>query len=288
LNILLVINNLGSGGAQNQLTYLALGLQSRGHEVTVFTYHPQDFFGYRLKGANIKRVKAKKTDKVGINVVKGLIDSIKELSIDIVISYLRTPNFYAAIASKFTRVAFIPSYRSMTEFDTLKYPIRKSMEWVNKQASQIVANSQHEKNRWIVKYPNLVSKFATISNVVVLGSVSAGQSKSSPIRFLVVGSVSPFKNGLNIIEALKQVKAKSIQFHLKWIGRTVYDYNDHYFQRMKKALGAADLSDNWTWQEPTSEIAKEYEDCDYLLHASIKEGFPNVVCEVYRCITTSI
>lgn len=291
MKVLLVINNLGSGGAQNQITLLAQGLAERGHLITVFTYHDADFFAHRLKSMNIQHIYHKKKEKAGVSVVRKLVKTVKEQKIQVILSYLRTPNFYGAIASRLTGVAFISSYRSMTEFENLHYPIRKSMEWVNRQAVNIVANSEHERLRWVNRYSNTKGKWKTISNVVHLPSEEGSTPLHEPLKILVVGTVSAYKNGLAIIEAIGKLPMHK-RVKVKWIGRKVYDFGDEYYQKMAQAIESVKLAENWTWQDPTDEIGEAYKECDFLLHASTKEGFPNVVCEALAfgkpCIVSNV
>ena len=55
LSILLVIDSLGSGGAQRQLVWLALGLEKRGYDVAVFVFYPEnDHFKSELKENKIE------------------------------------------------------------------------------------------------------------------------------------------------------------------------------------------------------------------------------------------
>ena len=78
MKILLVIDNLGSGGAQNQMTLLAQDLKNQGHEVHIFTYFPQDFFKERIEESNIHHFYVPKKDKIGWNVFTTLASILKK------------------------------------------------------------------------------------------------------------------------------------------------------------------------------------------------------------------
>ena len=56
MRVTLVIDHLGCGGAQRQLTILATMLRARGFSTTVLTYQPHDFFRNSLEAANIDLV----------------------------------------------------------------------------------------------------------------------------------------------------------------------------------------------------------------------------------------
>ena len=42
--VICLIESLGSGGAERQLTYLASQIKGRGYNVEVWTYYPNDFY----------------------------------------------------------------------------------------------------------------------------------------------------------------------------------------------------------------------------------------------------
>ena len=54
MKILIVIDNLASGGAQRVQISLALALINKGHVVEFFTYKKEDFFKHVLRANNIK------------------------------------------------------------------------------------------------------------------------------------------------------------------------------------------------------------------------------------------
>jgi glycosyltransferase involved in cell wall biosynthesis len=286
--ILLVIDNLGSGGAQNQLTLLASGLKAEGHQISIFTYFPQDFFKQRLLESNITHFYKEKNDKVGFGVIKELIAIINKERFDAIISFLDTPNFYAALATRLAKhqPKLIISYRSKTEFDKLSWSALKIKEWTNKCADVIIANSNHERERWQEKYPHISHKWATIYNAVEdkLWDLKA-KNIANQNRYLVVGSVSSDKNGLAIIQALHQLTQKGVNIAITWLGEKVYHIPDRlkYLKAMENEITALQLEDNWDWQNPTVNITDFYQSHKALILASKVEGMPNVVCEALSC-----
>ena len=44
MKILVVIDSLGSGGAQRQKINLAIGFSKKGYDVDIFTYYKNEFF----------------------------------------------------------------------------------------------------------------------------------------------------------------------------------------------------------------------------------------------------
>ena len=285
--ILLVIDNLGSGGAQNQITLLALGLKKQGYDVTVFTYYPEDFYSKRLENNKINVIKKLKKGKIGINIILSLKKLLNEHDFDCLISFLDTPNFYVALANSLIKpnIRHIISYRSMTDFSKLSYLKLKQLEWVNKRASFIVANSFHEKNRWIARYPDLKQKFSTIYNCINKSIFYPINNVSRNNTFLVIGSISPAKNGMLVLKALRILLDEGIDVSIHWIGRVDMHIKERrdYYMKMNNYINTNNLNSHWKWIEPTKDIAKFYQSYKALILASVREGLPNVVCEAQSC-----
>lgn len=281
--ILLVIDNLGSGGAQNQITLLAIGLKNKGYDVTVFTYYPQDFFKSRLDENSIKLIITTKKDKLGLNVVFSLIKFLKINKFDVVISYLDTPNLYVSIAKLFINFKLIISYRSSTSFSNLTYFKKNIKIWVNNVADFIVSNSHHEKENWINYQPVVKNKFKTIYNLVVQPKINKlnFNFKSKELRILSVGTLSPLKNVEYIINSIYNLKKSGFgNFHYTWIGRKYFNnHDDLYYNKILELITFYDLSNNFTFLEPERNIDSYYLENDVLILASLTEGLPNVVCE---------
>lgn len=291
MKILFIIDNLGSGGAQNQLTLLAAGLQERGHHTTVFTYYPQDFFKQRLINAGSHLVYKPKTTNFGLEVVLELRKLIQKENFDALISFMDTPNFYLILAKHFSKkyINTLISYRSKTDFTKLSFFSKSLREWVNKKATHIMCNSHHERERWVARYPYLHEKTETVYNGVNqtrFRPKKVGTTHRVFNKLLYVGSVSSDKNGVCVIEALKILKENNcLNFKLKWVGQIVLNLPDRkaYYDKMIALIQEYHLEDYWEWGKPTQKIEEEYYTHDALLLASTTEGLPNVVCEALSC-----
>lgn len=289
--ILFVIDNLGSGGAQNQLTILAVELKKRNYEVEVFIYYADSFFEKRLTNANIKLHFVPKKNVIGFSVIKKLVQIVKRNNYTAIISFLDTPNFYAALAKKLskTNAKLIISYRSKTEFDNLNNIKLKIKEFTNNTANFIVSNSNHEKKRWVSKYPSLSKKWFTIYNAVDADKFQPifnqkNFSRRHQGNIICIGSLGPHKNGLVVVDAIKKANLTE-QVKLKWIGNKVHSipYRHEYILAMEAKVKSNDLENIWTWQESIPNIEEEYKNAKCLILASKTEGLPNVVCEALYC-----
>jgi len=286
-NILLLIDSLGSGGAQNQITMLAVNLVKKGYSVTLVVYFKNDFFKKRVEEGDVNLVFIPKKGKAGINVIRGLIKTIKENNIGLLISFLHTPNFYGAVSKLILRskIILITSYRSKTDISKLSFIDLSRLKWINNISNLIITNSIHEKERWIDKYPYLRKKMYTIYNGVSKAKFSYLPDVERNNTLLVVGSVGPAKNGLVIIKALKYLVDKGCKINVLWIGRKVFtlEHRKRYLEKMQQQIDVNNLSDFWTWKEPIPNIEKCYQSNKAMILASEVEGLPNVVCEAQSC-----
>ena len=281
--ILLFIDSLGPGGAQNQLRILAKALKERGHVVEVARYYPMDFFGKDLRRAGIPIRELRKRTRLGWEVIRGLRGLYVRYRYDVVLSYLYTPNFYALAARlglKRAPKVFI-GYRSKTDFRRLSLWRKVLMQWSNRQADAIVSNAHHERLRWQRYQPSVSQKWRTIYNAVDLGEVRSHPAVlHRPVRLLVVGSVGADKNGLLIVDAMRILQSRGIDFTIDWVGAQYEERKRLRYRRtMDKRIKQYGLEQRWRWKGVTEAMVDEYLHHDALLIASEVEGLPNVLCE---------
>lgn len=285
MNLLLLLDNLGSGGAQNQWTLLAKGLKEKGYKVTVATYYPQDFYKKVLSDNGIEHVLIEKKSRLGISFFLKLRKLVKEQKFDTVISILNTPNFYAALLkwSLGSKAKFIISHGSKTDFSKISWLQEKTRSWTNKVVDVVSCNSYHENENWVDHQPSIKHKMYTVYNGVNPEKFYPPVNERGIQRkLLAVGSISPMKNGMIVLKAIKQWKdLGKDKFKITWLGRVDENlaYRKEYAEQMFAFIDEHNLAEWISIEEPTSEILKCYHEHDALLLASTTEGLPNVVCE---------
>ena len=93
--ILLVIDCLGSGGAQRQLVSIAKQMVQRGHQVDLFSYFPElNHFERDVKAAGVKVFYSKKTHRFSIKPVFQLASLISKHRYTGILAFLRNPAVY--------------------------------------------------------------------------------------------------------------------------------------------------------------------------------------------------
>jgi glycosyltransferase involved in cell wall biosynthesis len=285
MKVLLCIDNLGSGGAQRQIVALAVGLKSRGVEVHVFVYYPQDFFKAQLTENNIKVIIVNKKNRIGLNVLLKLRKLLTRENYDFAISYLITPNIYLTLAAWFSpiKTKIITSENAQsnirpTAFFRLRY-------WCHKRAFAVMFNSVHEKNTWISHYNKLKINGITIYNGVDLELFSPAPVHNRTRRIIGVGTIGPHKNISVLIRAVKILKDAGESVKVHWYGKFIVNtpFYSNYHKEMIALITELGVEDSWTWNKPEKEINKVMTRYDCMVLPSMSEGLPNVVCESLAC-----
>lgn len=287
--LLLVIDSLGSGGAQRQLVELAKGLAGRGYGTRLFLYYPQfDHFEAEVAAAGIEIVKAKKRSRLDPRPVRRLRQQIIRDKPDWVISFLDTPNVYALLASRGLAKTIV-SERS-SSLDARPFLSTRLRYSLYRQATWVTANSLHQAEQIARSIPRKRAAIRAIWNGIDLDTFSPApttheaSTDTSVLRLLTVGTVTASKNPLGLIEALAELRRRGHTVQLTWVGKTSADPTGVATrQQAESLLREYDLESQWLWYGETTSMEHRYLEHDALIHPSFFEGLPNVVCEALAC-----
>ncbi len=288
MRLLFIIDSLGSGGAQRQMVNLALGLHQRGHEVEFFLYYPQDLLAAPLRDAGIAIHFTPKSSRHSLAPIKALRQRIGAGAYDLLLSFLATPSLYAELARwPRKRPRLVVSERFCDPASRTAWRSRILRQF-HRLADYVTTNSHHQRKRLLESHPWLRNKVATVYNGVDLSAFHppeaepAGQS----FRLLAIGSVSPYKNGLCLVEALAILRSEyNLRPQVSWVGKHVQTIQERctYLRRMQQALVDHNLGEQWTWLHEQADIPTLLRQHHALVHPSYWEGVPNVVCEALAC-----
>jgi glycosyltransferase involved in cell wall biosynthesis len=285
LNILCVIDHLGPGGAQRQMTALACALKKEGHAVEIFVYFPdQRFFRSLIDGSGVTVHETSKGKGFSFAVLWALSCLIRRRRYDVVVSYLGSPNVYTELCTLLTRgPKFIVSERSSFRADRSKIgsSVRRSLHAL---ADHVITNS-HEQAQWLRGKSWLTDKVTCIYNGLDLapfGEEWPEDKSDEDIRLLGIGRIGPEKNLLHLVEAmcLLEEQGRRLPF-VSWAGRQDPSERGLAYREKVDALLARRtvVAAHWTWLGERSDIVDLLGRHHALIHPAFYEGLPNAVCE---------
>lgn len=278
--ILCITENLGSGGAERQLTGLAVMLKEAGYKVMFVTYIEKQFYEPYLIDNDIDyELISNGHDKLSrLNSIRKILGEFKP---DVVISFLPSVNMtmclFKSLGYKFR---LIVSERSHTNNLTAK---QRLIFGLYRLADYVVANSYSETENIGKLAPALKPKLKTITNFVDTAKFCPPQHKKESdgtINILSVGRIIPVKNILNYIRAIKFVIDSGCDIRATWVGA---NYDKDYFQQCEALIRELNLENRFVFKPQTENIVEEYQKADIFCLPSLYEGFPNVICEAMSC-----
>lgn len=277
--VICLIESLGSGGAERQLTYLASQIKERGYNVEVWTYYPNDFYAPILEenGVTWKYVADAQPPHKRVWVLK---KELKRANPDVVIAYLDTCTTVLSIIKLLgAKFKLIVSERNTTQ----KLSVRERLKFFFYRWADAIAPNSYTQTEFIRKrHPNLSSKLHTITNFIDTDKFCPPKVKikRDKVRILTVARIVPQKNVLRLLEVVKRLKEEGCQFKYDWVG-TVTD--KIYYQKCLDLIQEYNISDLFEFHKPSKNIVKEYQTSDVFCLPSLYEGFPNVICEAMSC-----
>lgn len=278
--VLCLIESLGSGGAERQLTGLAVMLKQQGNEVEVWYYVKNEFYLPYLQENGVRGRYLSEANNPKERFF-ALRRNIKSYHPDTILSYSDSTSIIACVLKQLgMKYHLVVSERNTTQELTNRVKLRFfCYRW----ADVIVPNS-HSQARFIGNnYPKLSSKVKVITNFVDTEKFMPSDEPIPPheeTRMVCVGRLMPQKNLPRFIESVGKIIAAGYKLHVDWFGQ---DLNDAYSEECHKAIIKYHLEQNFIFHAPSSEIQKEYQKADVFCLPSLYEGFPNVLCEAMSC-----
>lgn len=275
MRILFLIDSLGSGGAQRQMTTIAPIMKYRGIDVEVLCYHKDAFFQYPLNQADIK-VHWLLQDNPIMRLIK-IRSFVRKGNYDAVISFLDTPDFincFAAIGRHKWKI--ITSERSAKEekFHTMR---GKLIGKVKSLSDYIICNSENAKTLWLKYYPHYQEKLKVIYNVcsVQCDMDNCIVRSNGKLHILVAASYQYVKNPLGVIEALHLLPfSVRCKIDIQWYGR--YSSVTDEATCLSKQYN---VDDSIAFHGETSDVIEKMKNADVVMLVSKLEGLPNAICE---------
>lgn len=294
--VVLVIDELNSGGAQRDLARLAAGLAAAGYETSVLAYWPGDFFASDLAKAGVPVTHLRSRNR--LHLIWAMRRAIRRSRPDVVISFLRGSNALAELAALPRRnFALIALELNLdTQGNGIKRAVRYALHRV---ADAVVANSHAQRERIDEIAPFLSDRTSVIVNGVDLQAFAPPAfpppARSGQLRLLALARVQPQKNPFALLEALSLLreKAPALDVSVDWHGDRVAAGDGgaskwararrrrraEYAERLDREVARLGLQDRFRLRPTERDVVSLYHAADALVLPSVYEGTPNVVCE---------
>lgn len=277
--ILLITENIGSGGAERQLCGLAVFLTEKGYPCRLITYKKNQFFEPYLREYNVEYEFVPELFNKYTRVIR-LVKYIKAYNPDVVISFLSHVNVYVCLARLFCKFKLIVSERNnnicLTNSDKIQFNLYRKADYV-------VPNS-HSQVEFIKKnFPFLNNKVKPIINYVSITKFVPDNDKidNKICRIITAARVMPQKNCLLYLDAVKIIKDRGLKVRFDWFGNIKAD--KRYVDAIMNKIADLEISDYITFHDASNEIVYEYQHSDVFCLPSTYEGYPNVIIEAMCC-----
>ena len=278
--VLCLIENLGSGGAERQLTGLAVMLKQQGYEVEVWYYIKKEFYLPYLQENGVvgRYLPNAANSKTRFFALRKHINLYRP---DTVISYSTSSSMITCLLKFFgARFKLVVSERNTTQ----KIDKREKFKFFMYRWADIIVPNSHSQQNFIEQhFIKLIDKVKVITNFVNTDKFSPSNSLiplHEETKMICVGRLMQQKNIPLFVEAIAKVVSDGYKIHVDWFGQ---DLNDDYAKDCYAAILSHKLNSVFEIHPPSSCIQDEYRKADVFCLPSLYEGFPNVLCEAMSC-----
>ena len=277
--ILLITENLGSGGAERQICGLAVMLTKLGYSCRLVTYCDNQFYEPYLRQNDVDYVRLTNLSNKFTRVFR-LAKYIRKYKPDVVISYLVSVNISMCLATLFCNTKLVVSERNNNLSISLKDKIRF---YLYQRSDIIVPNSNSQADFIRHNFPRLKQKVWPIINFVDTNRFqpSLSKPKNEPFKIVIVARYTHQKNVLRFLDVVKKVKSSNVNVHFDWYGSKTCD--SRYFSAVLQKYNNLEISDYLSLHDSCAKIEEEYTKADAMCLPSLYEGYPNAVVEAMSC-----
>ena len=286
-----VVGGLGRGGAELQLLRLAAGLTTRGHEAHVIAYNGPSALDDEFRAAGVRvtaQRRATRSGKVGL-----VRDWIRSTQPDVVHAIMKRASSLAVMARWPRRHPPVIASDMSTATYRSRAPALLGSLVAFAWADRVVTQTELNRANLERLAPWLRGKTVVVRNGLdterftpMAKTSSAGGAGDRPFVFCVVGTVYAVKNPFRVVDAALELSQRGYErFRVDWYGRLGLGAGSSAGdgERARAYAFERGVADTVTFHGESSAIEDAYRSADALLHASVQEGFPNVVAEGMAC-----
>ena len=292
MKIIILVDNLGSGGMQAQLVNLMNGFLRNGHQIHLVLYHSNEdkgFFSDALDLPHENIIQLKSSGGFKFSVPKYIYSESHHY--DVILSFLHSANFYVTCSKIFNlfsrkNLRFRNIVVDMSSFGNRRNWRLSMMSFFSMLFSNKVISNSDTQNSYYRNLPGGNHKSVFIPNGVDKDRffIPCKQWEKEDRDFLlVIGRVSRAKNGPSFVKAIRELSLENGQVSkVVWVGR---------FDNDAMALEDKSQMDNqiselvsqglleWKWEGEVENVEWYYSHASCLVIPSRWEGVPNVLVE---------
>ena len=281
MGVAILVESLRAGGAQRQITELALGLDRERFEPRVLVWEDGDFYANVLADAGIEVVRHRRRGRLDPRPALTVARWLRSGVVGVAHGFDSTGNLYAAVGRAMARRG-VAVAAERSEERPLEGLSGLHKGWSHRHASVTVANS-HAGARFVRKLAGPGVRVEVIPNGIDLGRFRVGGQEEARAalgwpaggRVLVtVATVGPVKNHLALAMALEGLRTDA-GWEARWIG--VHD--GEYAERVARYVERAGLGARVHVHDPIPNVEDAYRASDVVVLCSQHEGTPNAVLE---------
>ena len=286
LRVTCCIDSLGQGGAQRQMSMLAVLLARRGHDVDVLTYRLARFFDPVVQAAGVPVRRLPPSGK--LQRAGAVRRALGERQPHAVLAYLPGPSVYAELAN-------LPRRRFgliVSEFMVPGYTVRPAHLLrlaAHRLADAVVTETHHVRRLLVQAAPWLADRTVVIRNGVDLrefrprnGEEGSDRVADGPTRVLVMAGYRREKNPFGMLGAMEHLRrlAPGERVELDWYGSvSSSDGLDGVYQALNAAVQERGMQGVFRLHGAARDCAPLYQRASLVCLPSFWEGCANVICE---------
>lgn len=277
--VLLITENLGSGGAERQICGLAVMLTKAGYACRLITYVKNQFYEPFLRQHGVDYRLVPELWNKWTRVFRAA-KYVREYNADVVISYLPSVNQTMCLAKLFFKAKLIVSERNnnikITNEDKIRFNLYRM-------ADAVVPNSNSQGEFIRKNFRFLKKKVHPIINFVDVNRFTPAEksSENEILRIVTVARYTQQKNVSLYLKVVRKAKDSGLLVHFDWYGDKTH--NAAYYAEIAKEYDSLNISDYLTLHDSNPKIEEEYRKADIFCLPSLYEGYPNVVVEAMSC-----
>lgn len=286
MHVLLVIDSLASGGAQRQLTELAVALHAiDGVCATVLVYYEADFFAARLHEAGVPLVRLRKPPGPDPRLALRMRGWLREHRPDVVHAFLLRPALWARLATwllpRRTRPPVVASERDSVIAGT---PGEARLQrFVYGRCEAATANAEPVARSIVERLGVAPERVHYLPNGIDLREWDRRAAEPCPFELepgafhvALIGGLRPQKNHALLFEALRRLGPERTAHWRVWCvgGHTMGEDAARAVHARAAGLEAV-----VRFVQPVRNVAALVSRLDAVVLPSLHEGFPNVLLE---------